>query len=91
MVLHFDGDRHAQLRMVRALKNRFGPTDEIGCFELGEYGLTELPDPSGLFLSRLQRPGAGHLRDRHPGGPAPAAGRGADPGLRGRGGASRAG
>jgi DNA repair protein RadA/Sms len=56
VVLHFDGDRHAQLRMVRALKNRFGPTDEIGCFELGEYGLTELPDPSGLFLSRLSDP-----------------------------------
>jgi DNA repair protein RadA/Sms len=56
VVLAFDGDRHAQLRMVRALKNRFGPTDEIGCFELGETGLTELPDPSGLFLSRLQEP-----------------------------------
>ena len=56
VVLHFDGDRHAQLRMVRALKNRFGPTDEIGCFELGEYGLSELPDPSGLFLSRLSNP-----------------------------------
>jgi DNA repair protein RadA/Sms len=56
VVLHFDGDRHAQLRMVRALKNRFGPTDEIGCFELGEFGLAELPDPSGLFLSRLCDP-----------------------------------
>jgi DNA repair protein RadA/Sms len=51
VVLHFEGDRHAQLRMVRALKNRFGPTDEVGCFELGETGLTGLPDPSGLFLS----------------------------------------
>ena len=56
VVLHFEGDRHAQLRMVRALKNRFGPTDEIGCFELGELGLTELADPSGLFLSRLPDP-----------------------------------
>jgi len=56
VVLAFDGDRHAQLRMVRALKNRFGPTDEIGCFELGEGGLTELPDPSGLFLSQLREP-----------------------------------
>ena len=56
VVLHFEGDRHAQLRMVRALKNRFGPTDEIGCFELGEFGLAELPDPSGLFLSRLSEP-----------------------------------
>jgi DNA repair protein RadA/Sms len=52
VVLHFDGDRHGQLRMVRALKNRYGPTDEIGCFELGEYGLIGLPDPSGLFLSQ---------------------------------------
>jgi DNA repair protein RadA/Sms len=52
VVLHFEGDRHAQLRMVRALKNRFGPTDEVGCFELGETGLTGLADPSGLFLSQ---------------------------------------
>ena len=52
VVLHFDGDRHGRLRMVRALKNRFGPTDEIGCFELGEFGLIGLPDPSGLFLSQ---------------------------------------
>src|SRR5712691_5622237 len=56
VVLHFDGDRHGQLRMVRALKNRFGPTDEIGCFELGEYGLIGLADPSGLFLSQLRDP-----------------------------------
>jgi DNA repair protein RadA/Sms len=52
VVLHFDGDRHGRLRMVRALKNRYGPTDEIGCFELGEFGLIGLPDPSGLFLSQ---------------------------------------
>ena len=51
VVLHFEGDRHAQFRMVRALKNRYGPTDEIGCFDLGEQGITELPDPSGLFLT----------------------------------------
>ena len=56
VVLHFDGDRHAQLRMVRALKNRFGPTDEVGCFELGEYGLIGLPDPSGLFVSQQREP-----------------------------------
>jgi DNA repair protein RadA/Sms len=52
VVLNFEGDRHAQFRMVRALKNRYGPTDEIGCFELSEYGLTGLPDPSGLFVSQ---------------------------------------
>ncbi len=56
VVLHFEGDRHAQLRMVRALKNRYGPTDEIGCFDLGEYGLIGLPDPSGLFVSQHRDP-----------------------------------
>ena len=56
VVLHFEGDRHAQLRMVRAVKNRYGPTDEIGCFDLGENGLTGLADPSGLFLSQQQNP-----------------------------------
>ncbi len=59
VVLHFEGDARGQLRMVRALKNRFGPTDEIGCFELGERGLAELPDPSGLFLSQRAEPEPG--------------------------------
>jgi len=56
VVLHFDGDRHSQLRMVRAVKNRYGPTDEVGCFDLGEYGLIGLADPSGLFLSQHREP-----------------------------------
>jgi DNA repair protein RadA/Sms len=56
VVLHFDGDRHSQLRMVRAVKNRYGPTDEVGCFDLGECGLIGLPDPSGLFLSSHREP-----------------------------------
>jgi DNA repair protein RadA/Sms len=56
VVLHFDGDRHSQLRMVRAVKNRYGPTDEVGCFDLGEMGLIGLPDPSGLFLSTHAEP-----------------------------------
>ncbi len=56
VVLHFDGDRHSQLRVVRAVKNRYGPTDEVGCFDLGEYGLIGLPDPSGLFLSQHREP-----------------------------------
>jgi DNA repair protein RadA/Sms len=56
VVLHFEGDRHAQLRTVRALKNRYGPTDEFGCFDLGEYGLIGLPDPSGLFVSQRRDP-----------------------------------
>jgi len=56
VVVSFDGDRHQQLRVVRATKNRFGPTDEVGCFELGEAGLVALPDPSVLFLSRRTDP-----------------------------------
>ena len=56
VVLQFEGDRHSRLRMVRAVKNRYGPTDEVGCFDLGEYGLIGLPDPSGLFLSRHREP-----------------------------------
>ena len=56
VVLHFEGDRHSRLRMVRAVKNRYGPTDEVGCFDLGEYGLIGLADPSGLFLSQHSEP-----------------------------------
>jgi DNA repair protein RadA/Sms len=50
-VLHFEGDRHSSLRLVRASKNRFGAADEVGCFEMREDGIAGLPDPSGLFLS----------------------------------------
>ncbi|MCW1069433.1 DNA repair protein RadA, partial [Streptococcus anginosus] len=42
---------HSRLRLVRAVKNRYGATDEVGCFELTESGIVGLPDPSGLFLS----------------------------------------
>ena len=56
VVLSFEGDRHGRLRMVRAVKNRYGPTDEVGCFELGEGGLVELADPSGLFLTERREP-----------------------------------
>ena len=56
VVLSFEGDRHARLRMVRAVKNRFGPTDEVGCFELGEEGLVALTDPSGLFVTDRAEP-----------------------------------
>lgn len=59
VVCHFDGDRHSTLRMVRAVKNRYGPTDEVGCFELTESGITGLDDPSGLFLSQHATPAAG--------------------------------
>ncbi|MDO8147134.1 MULTISPECIES: DNA repair protein RadA [Isoptericola] len=53
VVCQFEGDRHSRLRMVRAVKNRFGPTDEVGCFDLSESGIEGLSDPSGLFLSHL--------------------------------------
>ncbi|MFJ4017300.1 DNA repair protein RadA [Microbacterium sp. NPDC090014] len=52
VVCHFEGDRQTSLRFVRALKNRFGPTDEVGCFEMTGAGISEVPDPSGLFLSQ---------------------------------------
>ncbi len=51
VVLHFEGDRHSSLRLVRATKNRHGPSDEVGCFEMREDGMVGLTDPSGLFLS----------------------------------------
>jgi DNA repair protein radA len=54
VVCQFEGERHARLRLLRAVKNRYGPTDEVGCFELGERGIVELADPSGLFLSQAR-------------------------------------
>ncbi|MFB9731502.1 DNA repair protein RadA [Ornithinimicrobium kibberense] len=56
VVVQFEGERHSRLRLVRAAKNRFGPTDEVGCFDLGDGGITGLPDPSGLFLTSRDRP-----------------------------------
>lgn len=52
VVCQFEGERHGRLRLLRAIKNRYGPTDEVGCFELTETGIRGLPDPSGLFLSQ---------------------------------------
>jgi DNA repair protein RadA/Sms len=51
VVVQFEGDRHSRLRLVRAVKNRYGPTDEVGCFDLSDVGIVGLPDPSGLFLT----------------------------------------
>ncbi|AYG03061.1 DNA repair protein RadA [Gryllotalpicola protaetiae] len=59
VVCQFEGDRQTPLRFVRALKNRFGPTDEVGCFEMTADGIAEVPDPSGLFLSRSVIPVSG--------------------------------
>lgn len=51
VVCHFEGDRQSSLRFIRTLKNRFGPTDEVGCFEMTGDGIIEVPDPSALFVS----------------------------------------
>ena len=53
-VLYFEGDQSHQFRIMRAVKNRFGPTDEIGVFEMSDAGLTEVANPSALFLSERQ-------------------------------------
>jgi DNA repair protein RadA/Sms len=58
-VLLFEGDRHAALRWLRATKNRFGPSDEVGCFQMAEGGVEEVTDPSGLFLDDRDRPAPG--------------------------------
>ena len=50
-VLYFEGDRGHQFRILRAVKNRFGATDEIGVFEMTGAGLAEVPNPSALFLA----------------------------------------
>ncbi|HRP09800.1 MAG TPA: DNA repair protein RadA [Terricaulis sp.] len=49
-VIYFEGERGMPFRILRAVKNRFGPTDEIGVFEMVEQGLVETPNPSALFL-----------------------------------------
>ncbi|WP_378096793.1 DNA repair protein RadA [Cellulomonas sp. T2.31MG-18] len=56
VVCQFEGDRHSRLRMLRATKNRYGPTDEVGCFDLSERGIVGLADPSGLFVSQALHP-----------------------------------
>jgi len=56
-VLYFEGERGHQFRILRAVKNRFGATDEIGVFEMSEHGLIEVPDPSALFLAGRAAPG----------------------------------
>src|SRR6476646_10459000 len=50
VVLHFEGDRNSRFRMVRAMKNRFGPVDEVGCFDLSAEGISAVTDPTGLFV-----------------------------------------
>ncbi len=58
-VLYFEGDRGHQFRILRAVKNRFGATDEIGVFEMSDGGLKEVTNPSRLFMGASERPAPG--------------------------------
>jgi DNA repair protein RadA/Sms len=58
-VLSFEGERSHQYRILRAMKNRFGGTDEIGVFAMEGQGLTEVPNPSALFLTHRGEPVSG--------------------------------
>ena len=55
-MLYFEGERGHQFRIVRAIKNRFGPTDEIGVFEMTDAGLVDIPNPSSLFVDPERGP-----------------------------------
>ena len=56
VVLQFEGERHSRLRLIRAIKNRFGASDEVGCFDLSDTGIESVLDPTGLFTSRHLEP-----------------------------------
>ena len=60
-VLYFEGERGHQFRILRAVKNRFGPADEIGVFEMTGAGLAEVANPSALFLSDRDAPSPGSV------------------------------
>ncbi|MGD9108624.1 MAG: DNA repair protein RadA [Gammaproteobacteria bacterium] len=58
-VLYFEGDRNSRLRILRAVKNRFGAVNELGVFAMLDKGLREVSNPSAIFLSRTETPGSG--------------------------------
>jgi len=60
-VLYFEGERHATFRVLRAVKNRFGSTNEIGVFEMTDRGLGEVPNPSAVFLAERPRGAPGSV------------------------------
>ncbi|KNG92407.1 DNA repair protein RadA [Pseudaestuariivita atlantica] len=60
-VLYFEGERGHQFRILRSVKNRFGPADEIGVFEMTGAGLAEVTNPSALFLSERGTPAPGSV------------------------------
>lgn len=60
-VLNLEGERTASLRLLRATKNRFGSTEEVGVFEMAEHGLTEIADPGRAFLASTQEHAPGSV------------------------------
>jgi len=60
-VLYFEGDKQNHYRMIRVVKNRFGPTDEIAVFQMKQGGLVEVPNPSEMFLEERRKEIAGSV------------------------------
>jgi DNA repair protein RadA/Sms len=60
-VLYFEGERHHAYRVLRAVKNRFGSTNELGVFQMGERGLEEVANPSGFFLAERPKDAPGSV------------------------------
>ena len=60
-VLYFEGDHHQAYRVLRAVKNRFGSTNEIGVFRMSDRGLVEVPNPSGFFLAERPKDAPGSV------------------------------
>ncbi len=60
-VLYFEGDKQNLYRIIRVVKNRFGPTDEIALFQMKENGLAEVPNPSEVFLQERRKGGVGSI------------------------------
>ena len=78
-VLYFEGDRHMSYRILRAAKNRYGATNEIGVFEMDDTGLREVPNPSQMLLEGRANRRARHLCHLRYGGCPPCIGRGTGP------------
>ncbi|WP_042281018.1 DNA repair protein RadA [Candidatus Protochlamydia sp. R18] len=60
-VLYFEGDKQHHYRMIRVVKNRFGPTDEIAVFQMKQSGLVEVPNPSEIFLEERRKDSIGSV------------------------------
>jgi DNA repair protein RadA/Sms len=60
-VLYFEGDKQHNFRMMRVVKNRFGPTDDIAVFQMNSYGLSEVTNPSEVFLEERMKENSGSV------------------------------